>query len=121
MKKLAVVAFALVIAMSFVGCGLANQLLGTKWEIRETMEYEGISMSYFVSFEFKADNVFVLSEGAEVEGEVESYSVEGTWSVEGDKLTMEIAGSVWECTVEIDGDTLTLTDETGVTKLTRVK
>jgi hypothetical protein len=121
MKKLAVVAFALVIAMSFVGCGLANQLSGTKWEIRETVEYEGIPMSYFVSFEFKADNEFVLTEGAEAAGEVESYSLTGTWSVEGDKLTMEIAGSVMECTAEIDGDTLTLTDETGVTKLTRVK
>ena len=52
----------------------------------------------------------------------ESSSIEGTWSVEGDVLTMQVYDDeVMEYTVEIDGDTLILTDDDGVAKLTRVK
>ena len=116
MKKLAVVALALVIAMSFVGCGLANQLLGTKWE---QVQSEG---SLFI--EFKANDVLVWSyEYNELyDGMYESSSVEGTWTVEGNVLTMQVYDDeVMEYTVEIDGDTLILTDDDGVAKLTRVK
>lgn len=116
MKKFAVVALALVIAMSFVGCGLATQLLGTKWE---QVQDDG---SLFV--EFKLNNVLVWSfEYNDLyDDEYESFSIEGTWSVEGDVLTMQVYDDeVKEYTVEIDGDTLILTDDDGVAKLTRVK
>ena len=116
MKKLAVVALALVIAMSFVGCGLATQLLGTKWE---QVQDRG---SLFV--EFKLNNVLGWSfEYNDLyDDKYESSSIEGTWSVEGDVLTMQVYDDeVMEYTVEIDGDTLILTDDDGVAKLTRVK
>ena len=117
MKKLAVVALALVIAMSFVGCGLANQLLGTKWEQKQA---DG---SLFV--EFKANDVLVWSfEYDEIyDGVYESYSVEGTWTVDGDELTMKVKGlDVMVYTAEIDGDTLKLSGADGwYAELTRVK
>ena len=124
MKKLAVVALALVIAMSFVGCGLANQLEGTKWEIRETEEEMGIKVSAVFAWEFKADDVFVESLSyefdlpAEYEGMEDEFAsylpsdsvATGTWSASGDQLTLSGYGTV---TAEIDGDKLTVTDADG--------
>ena len=115
MKKLAVVALALVIAMSFVGCGLANQLLGTKWAQKQA---DG---SLFV--EFKANDVLVWSFEYDDDVSYDSYSVEGTWTVDGDELTMKVEGlDVMVYTVEIDGDTLKLSGADGwYAELTRVK
>lgn len=116
MKKLAVVALALVIAMSFVGCGLFNQLLGTKWE---QVQEDG---SLFA--EFKAKNVLIWSfEYNDLYDEdYESFSIEGTWSVEGNVLTMQVYDDeVWVYTYEIEGDTLKLTGDGFSAKLTRVK
>jgi hypothetical protein len=117
MKKLAVVALALVIAMSFVGCGLANQLEGTKWEYKVTAEDSGVKVSSVLAWEFKADNVFVESMSFEFDIPAEykdfideedlayaypSTSVTGTWSVDGGEL---IISGYAPLTAEIDGDT----------------
>ena len=127
MKKLAVVALALVIAMSFVGCGLANQLEGTKWEMKVTAEEMGIKVTTVYAWEFKADDVFVETvnfefdlpaEYEDMEDEIAeelayyypSSSVTGTWSVDGDQLTLSGYGTV---TAEIDGDKLTVTNKYG--------
>ena len=127
MKKLAVVALALVIAMSFVGCGLANQLEGTKWEYKVTAEEYGIKVSSVLAWEFKADDVFVESmsfefdipaEYEDIEDEIAeelayaypSYSETGTWSVDGGEL---IISGYAPLTAEIDGDKLTVTDADG--------
>lgn len=112
MKKLAVVALALVIAMSFVGCGLASQLLGTKWEIRDEDDY-------FTAMEFKADDEVVMSVGYD---NVTSYSAKGTWTVDGDELTVSVAGVTYTAIAEIDGDKLTLDYSNGTKEVwTRVK
>ena len=111
MKKLAVVALALVIAMSFVGCGLASQLEGTKWEQKQD---DG---SLFV--EFKANDVLVWSFEYDDDVSYDSYSVEGTWTVDGDELTISEYGTA---TAEIDGDTLKLSGaDDWYAELTRVK
>lgn len=54
MKKLVVVALALVIACVFVGCGTGALLEGTQWEEIYTEE----SVTYRDVWSFEKDNVF---------------------------------------------------------------
>ena len=127
MKKLAVVALALVIAMSFVGCGLANQLVGTKWENKVIGDYYGYDVTATHSLEFKEDNkvVEIYSIWAnDLAYEVDGGTYTGTWTVDGEELTLKYDGYVAEVyTAVIDGDKLILTDKADSTKeeFTRVK
>lgn len=104
MKKLAIVALVLV-AMSFVGCGLNSQLIGT-WE--RTWSTSGLE--YGDRYEFKRGGEFVYSwfvDGEDMPG----YS--GTWSAEGDQLTLVVDGEESTGKVEVNGDEMYMyyTDE----------
>ena len=101
---------------------------GTKWELRETYDLgSDMIVTSVMTWEFKEDNVFVetwdfefsdtmkdLYDEVVLDSLYESYSWTGTWSVDGDELTISEYGTA---TAEIDGDTLSV----GGLKLTRVK
>ncbi len=100
MKKLGIVAFALVIAMAFVGCGLTLQLVGTTWE--RSWEADGVSKAD--RWEFRENNEFVYTF---LINSVRNDGYTGTWSVEGDILTLEIEGYKPESyKIEIKGDVM---------------
>ena len=97
MKKLAIVALVLV-AMSFVGCGLSSQLIGT-WERTWTTA----GLEYGDRYEFKANGDFTYSYFYGDE-DLDGYS--GTWSADGDQLTLVVNGEEATGKVEVDGDTM---------------
>lgn len=117
MKKIAIVALALVIAMAFVGCGAANLLTGTTWEVTEWN-----SVGY-AKFAFEKDNVCKYTYGASAAAAADlTYS----WSADGNILTITTTtGAVYgEYEVTITGDEMTWVatdDENDVIKLARVK
>ena len=126
MKKGIAITLALVMMVLFVGCGLANQLEGTKWEITESED----GATTKLVFDFQKESKLVLTYSFSMPGyDVISYSMGGSWSVDGDQLTISYnydGETVKEtCTAEIDGDKLTLTvTEDGETEkmvLTRVE
>ena len=128
MKKGIAIALALVMVL-FVGCGLASQLSGTKWEIRASETYEGMTIESVVTYDFQKGGDFVMSLGVFVGGvSASSQSYSGSWVVAGDELTinvtMEGESYVGYFIADIDGDTLTLTDKDDSSYkevLTRVK
>ncbi len=121
MKKLAIVALALVLAMTFVGCGAANMLVGTKWDVK----YSNIS---YGRFDFQKDNVCKYY-WASIESAVKNEEVlplSYTWSADGNILTINTtSGSLFgSYEVTIKGDEMTwvnTADEEDVLTLTRVK
>lgn len=127
MKKGIAITLALVMMVLFVGCGLANQLEGTKWEITESED----GYTEKLVFDFQKESKLVLTVSYSMpEYDIEgSSSMSGSWSVDGDQLTISYNDgeeTVTEtATAEIDGDKLTLTvTEDGETEkmvLTRVK
>ena len=127
MKKGIAITLALVMMVLFVGCGLANQLEGTKWEITESED----GYTEKLVFDFQKESKLVLTVSYSMpEYDIDSsYSMGGSWSVDGDQLTISYnydGETVKEtCTAEIDGDKLTLTvtedGETSKMVLTRVE
>lgn len=127
MKKGIAITLALVMMVLFVGCGLANQLEGTKWEITESED----GYTQKLVFDFQKDSKLVLTVSYSMpEYDIDSsYSMSGSWSVDGDQLTISYnydGETVSEtATAEIDGDKLTLTvtedGETSKMVLTRVE
>lgn len=127
MKKGIAITLALVMMVLFVGCGLANQLEGTKWEMSETVD--GATEKLVFDFQKESKLVLTVSYSMPEYDIEESFSMGGSWSVDGDQLTISYTDgeeTVTEtATAEIDGDKLTLTvTEDGETEkmvLTRVK
>ena len=127
MKKGIAITLALVMMVLFVGCGLANQLEGTKWEITESED--GYTQKLVFDFQKESKLVLTVSYSMPEYDIDSSYSMGGSWSVDGDQLTISYnydGETVKEtCTAEIDGDKLTLTvtedGETEKVVLTRVK
>ena len=127
MKKGIAITLALVMMVLFVGCGLANQLEGTKWEITESED--GYTEKLVFDFQKESKLVLTVSYSMPEYDIEESFSMGGSWSVDGDQLTISYnydGETVKEtCTAEIDGDKLTLTvTEDGETEkmvLTRVE
>ncbi len=127
MKKGIAITLALVMMVLFVGCGLANQLEGTKWEMSETVD----GATEKLVFDFQKESKLVLTVSYSMpEYDIDSsFSMSGSWSVDGDQLTISYTDgeeTVTEtATAEIDGDKLTLTvtedGETEKVVLTRVK
>ena len=121
MKKLAIVALALVLAMTFVGCGAANLLTGTSWDVK-------YGPNSFGRFEFKADNVCVY-QWAAVEDSIKDGSalkLTYSWSADGNILKiLDTKGALFgEYEVTIKGDEMTWVNtakEEDVITLTRVK
>ena len=90
MKKLAIVALALVLAMTFVGCGANLLLKGSAWEESGAWGRE--------VWEFAADGTYIFS----------AYTANGVLSNQGK--------GVWL----VEDDIVTITTETDVTKLAGV-
>lgn len=127
MKKGIAITLALVMMVLFVGCGLANQLEGTKWEITESED--GYTQKLVFNFQEESKLVITVSYSMPEYDIEESFSMGGSWSVDGDQLTISYndgGETVTEtATAEIDGDKLTLTvtedGETSKMVLTRVE
>lgn len=127
MKKGIAITLALVTMVLFVGCGLANQLEGTKWEMSETVD--GATEKLVFNFQEESKLVLTVSYSMPEYDIEESFSMSGSWSVDGDQLTISYTDGVdtitETATAEIDGDKLTLTvtedGETEKVVLTRVK
>ncbi|MBP3449390.1 MAG: DUF5004 domain-containing protein [Spirochaetaceae bacterium] len=127
MKKGIAITLALVMMVLFVGCGLANQLEGTKWEMSETVD--GATEKLVFNFQEESKLVLTVSYSMPEYDIEESFSMSGSWSVDGDQLTISYTDGVdtitETATAEIDGDKLTLTvtedGETEKVVLTRVK
>lgn len=127
MKKGIAITLALVMMVLFVGCGLANQLEGTKWEITESED--GVTQKLVFNFQEESKFVLTVSVSVPEYDYEESFSMSGSWSVDGDQLTISYndgGETVTETgTAEIDGDKLTLTTtedgETYKMVLTRVE
>lgn len=113
----------------FVGCGLANQLEGTKWEMLEAIDYESGTAKIVYDFQKEGKFVMTVIQSMPESSLEQTISMNGTWSVDGDQLTVSwiIDGETiaTSCAVEIDGDVLKLTltedGETNTMTLNRVK
>ena len=87
MKKLAIVAVALVLAMVFVGCSASSLLPGSTWDYI----YNGTSLAgNSTRFVFEADGVLKTQDCSLVLGEVafSNNQKEGEWKLDGDVLTI---------------------------------
>ena len=87
MKKLAIVAVALVLAMVFVGCSASSLLPGSTWDYI----YSGTSASgQATRFVFEADGVLKTQDCTLLLGEVavSNNQKEGEWLLDGDVLTI---------------------------------
>jgi hypothetical protein len=124
MKKLAIVLAALLLASVFVGCGAANLLVGTKWDVK-------FGANNYGRFDFQKDNVCKYYWAA-VEDSVKNEEVtplDYTWAADGNLIQIyDTNGDLYgEYEVEIKGNEMTWTqtlptDKIGtVLNLTRVK
>lgn len=115
MKKGIVFALAIALMVLFVGCGLQNQLAGTKWE----MKYD---YSRTVTFNLKESGPLLETTTYVYEGK--SYTEEGKWFCADDILFLEGDDLIYEgCyEVEINKDEMILTmEDSGIfIKLTKV-
>lgn len=116
MKKGIVFALAIALMVLFVGCGLQNQLAGTKWE----MKYVEDDYSRTVTFDLKESGS--LLETTTYDGK--SYTEEGKWFcaddilfLEGDDLTYK---GCYEVEINKDEMILTVEDSGFFIKLTKV-
>lgn len=111
MKKLVIVALALVLAMTFVGCGAGAKLLeGTTWDLVESESSYLNGMCVRFSFEeegvckyYEVNNEEMLKDG--------SNAYDYTWAVSGaDTLTINTSKKLYgEYTFVIVGDEMTWT------------
>lgn len=118
MKKGIVFALAIALMVLFVGCGLQNQLAGTKWE----MKYVEDDYSETVTFDLKESGSLLETTTYVYEGK--SYTEEGKWFCADDILFLEGDDLIFEgCyEVEINKDEMILTmEDSGIfIKLTKV-
>lgn len=109
MKKLAIVAVALVLAMVFVGCGANDLRFIGDWDYVYTSTTVGDTTTEAATrFTFKADGTFTSADLVLVNGEVKSLtnSKPGEWITDGDILTIENHSAAyngdWKFTFEKD-------------------
>lgn len=109
MKKGIVIALAITLMVLFVGCGLQNQLAGTKWEMKYVNEEYNTSVTY--TFDLKESGDFVLTFTETYDDESDSSSEEGKWFCADDQLFIEGTELDGCYTVEIKKDEMTLAAE----------
>ena len=122
MLKIKNLLFAFVL-ISFASCSsddddmgdVGNSALVGTWAMTESAG--GIDFSLEATFNTNSSGTIVSV--ITLEGTPETETVNFTWSTDGDKLTLVIAGETEIFTYSISGDTLTITDQDGVTVLTR--
>ena len=111
MKKLAIVALALVLAMTFVGCGTpAKDLLNTAWEVK----WGGNGSYSLLTF---GENDVVTYSDFDISDLLNSGAWTGTWEAVGTTVKIEnlvkSLNGTWKVLIEENDngvETLTLTD-----------
>ena len=110
MKKLAIVALALVIAMTFVGCGANDLRFIGEWDYVYSSATVGETTTALATrFTFKDDGTFTSSDIVLVNGQLKTLAntKPGEWTTQNDLLTIEEHSSsyngVWKFTFEKDG------------------
>ena len=116
-KRIAAVLLVLVMALALTACGKAK--LDGAWSITggsfiDEMTAElGVNslaeVGMEIVFDFQDKGVFAV----EISAMGMTETSEGTWEVDGDKVTMTIDGDPLEATFEVKGDKLNLTTEEG--------
>lgn len=96
MKK-TVLIIAILLTFLLVAC--SNQSIIGKWR----SEINGDE----IVFQFNADGTMALT--------LDDVSVDGTFTIEDNKIFLQLFGEVDEGTFQLDGNTLMLTDSTGET------
>lgn len=115
MKKLAIVALALVLAMTFVGCGAQKELLNTVWEVKWGSGNGSYSLLTF------AEEDVVNYVDYDVTKIIPSVHT-GTWTSALNTITItdlvSALNGTWNVTITDDGSTkkLTLKDPAGEKK-----
>ena len=127
MKKLAIVALALVLAMTFVGCGVNDLRFIGEWDyIYSSATVGDTTTAAATRFTFKDDGTFTSADLTLVNGEVKSLvnSKTGDWKTEGDILTIENHSASyngnWKFSFDKDGMLWTRDGRDDV-RLTKVK
>lgn len=92
-----------------------NDLIGT-WEMSEIDDGE----EYNILATFNSDGTGTVVNTETYDGETETYTESFKWETEGNKLTLKIDGQVEISTYSISGNKLTITDDYGVSVLTKV-
>ncbi|MEE0879493.1 MAG: glycoside hydrolase family 43 C-terminal domain-containing protein [Treponemataceae bacterium] len=110
MKKLAIVALALVLAMTFVGCGANDLRFIGEWDyIYSSATVGDTTTAAATRFTFKDDGTFTSADISLVNGEVKTLvnTKEGKWSTENDLLTIEEHSSsyngIWKFSFDKEG------------------
>lgn len=119
MKKLAIVALALVLAMAFVGCGLNSPLIGD-WDLKYSSGFSRLS--------FKADGVVTYVDYPTNDISAPGNDFEGTWvaddavssvTIDGENMIGTLKGT-WTYAVTEEGLTLTNVETEKVENFTKV-
>jgi ABC-type Zn uptake system ZnuABC Zn-binding protein ZnuA len=100
MKKGIFISLVAMVLVVLVGCGIANKLEGTKWETDDLL---GVQV-----WSFEADGVLKVTTTVTIIEEVTS-TVTGTWSADGNELTVDLGAGAGVYEVEIKGDEMNFT------------
>lgn len=113
MKKGIIISLVAMVLVALVGCGIANKLEGTKWEL-------DLLGSAKTVYSFESGNVLKMTSTV---GSFDPTVTEGTWECSGNDLTLAYDGTTVTYVVDIDGDTMYWGTELirDVFTLTRVK
>ena len=117
LKKLHTVLAILAICLCFTACSSdddnnnggnsdAASIVGS-WEYEEEDYYEEIT--------FKSNGTVIIYSEEYYDGEWEEWEEKGTYSVKGNKLTVDIDDEVTTCTFKISSKKLTIENEEGDT------
>ena len=112
--KLLALVMALVLALGLTACGGGggSDLSGTTWALSGGSQ-GGVTIDQdTLESLFGGEMTYTFEEGGTVVLSLAGVSVEGTWSQDGNTVTLDVQGDTG--TMTLDGDTLTM-EESGVT------
>lgn len=119
-KRIAAVLLVLTMAFMLTACG-KDSVKGS-WMITGGTAMDSITggmdlaeLGMEMVFNFNDNNALLVT----LSFMGESESMNGTWEVDGDNITMTLDGDPLTCTWEINGDTLTLTATDGTLIFTK--
>ncbi len=119
-KRIAAVLLVLVMAMALTGCGKAK-LNGT-WLVTGGTAMDSITGGIDLA-ELGMEMAFAFNDGGKLDITLsfmgESETMNGTWEVDGDNITMTMDGDPLAGTFEIDGDKCTMTFSDGTLEFTK--
>ena len=113
-KRALALLIVLTLALSLVGCGgsggssgkggSSNSLVGA-WELTGGTYFEGLQTEGTITFEFKEGGSIART----INGPGVNETLNGTWEVSGDKVTMTVNHDTLSANFKISGKTLTMT------------